>query len=205
MVLLTYLDSVHTRHSQTLYGHTGTVTGIFVYGRHILSCSTDRTIRVWAEVEGRKNLAYPWYEQVRVCEVWCSLSSSFWILHLSVHTHIRPHPHTSTPMFIFQQAVVATLDGWVRSMSFGRTDSPGDNGVFYAVRGRGRRRRDERKAFAIRAILLGEVPCEPFPLHHNQVSDVGSVVRVIPEEIVHDDGNMCVRRGSGGEEGVLLT
>ena len=51
----------HTRsHTQTLYGHTGTVTGLFVYGRHIISCSTDRTIRVWAEVEGRGNLAYPW-------------------------------------------------------------------------------------------------------------------------------------------------
>ena len=52
---------------QTLYGHTGTVTGLFVYGHHILSCSTDRTIRVWAKVEGRQHLTYPWYEQqVRV-------------------------------------------------------------------------------------------------------------------------------------------
>ncbi len=49
--------------------------------------------------------------------------------------------------------MVATLDGWVRSMSFGCTDSPGDKGAFYAV------------------------------------SDVGTLVRVVPEEVVHDDGS----------------
>eukprot|EP00955_Chlamydomonas_euryale_P102347 365413-Chlamydomonas_euryale.AAC.11 len=47
---------------QTLYGHASTVTGVFVYGQHVLSCSTDKTIRAWKSVEGRKHLKYPWIE-----------------------------------------------------------------------------------------------------------------------------------------------
>lgn len=47
---------------QTLYGHKGTVTGIECYGNHILSTSTDGTLRVWKSAEGRQHLAYPWFE-----------------------------------------------------------------------------------------------------------------------------------------------
>ena len=51
---------------QTLYGHTGTITGLSVHGRFILSSSTDGTVRAWKEVEGRGQLLYPWYDlQVR--------------------------------------------------------------------------------------------------------------------------------------------
>ena len=32
------------------------------------------------------------------------------------------------------QSIISTMDGWVRSMSFGCSDSPGDPGVFYAVK-----------------------------------------------------------------------
>lgn len=47
---------------QTLYGHSGTVTSIFVYGEHILSCSTDTTVRAWKRAEGREHLRYPWFD-----------------------------------------------------------------------------------------------------------------------------------------------
>ncbi len=46
---------------QTLHGHSGTITGLFVYSSHILSSSTDGTVRVWRAVEGRAQLLYPWY------------------------------------------------------------------------------------------------------------------------------------------------
>ncbi|GAX81159.1 hypothetical protein CEUSTIGMA_g8592.t1 [Chlamydomonas eustigma] len=100
---------------QTLYGHSSTITGLFVYGNFILSCSTDKSIRLWRLMEGRENLAYPWFEL---------------------------------------QSTIATLDGWVRSMSYGNSGSPGDHGVFYAV------------------------------------SDVGTIVRILPDEVVHDDGSI---------------
>jgi WD40 repeat protein len=52
---------------QTLYGHTGTITGLFAYGPHIVSSSTDKTIKIWKAVDGRQQLVYPWYNlQVRV-------------------------------------------------------------------------------------------------------------------------------------------
>lgn len=51
---------------QTLYGHTGTITGIFPYDTCIVSSSTDKTVKVWKAVEGRAQLVYPWYDlQVR--------------------------------------------------------------------------------------------------------------------------------------------
>ncbi|KAL6753225.1 WD40-repeat-containing domain protein [Haematococcus lacustris] len=48
---------------QSLYGHSGTITGLFCYGHHVISGSTDKTIRVWRAVEGRQQLVYPWYVQ----------------------------------------------------------------------------------------------------------------------------------------------
>jgi WD40 repeat protein len=57
---------------QTLYGHSGTVTGLFVYGPHIVSSSTDKTIKIWKAVDGRQQLVYPWYNlQVRVKPTLC--------------------------------------------------------------------------------------------------------------------------------------
>ncbi|GFH30743.1 outer row dynein assembly protein 16, partial [Haematococcus lacustris] len=41
----------------------GTITGLFCYGHHVISGSTDKTIRVWRAVEGRQQLVYPWYVQ----------------------------------------------------------------------------------------------------------------------------------------------
>ena len=67
---------------QTLYGHTGTITGLSVHGSYILSSSTDGTVRAWTEVEGRGQLLYPWYDlQVRTVALisfdWCV---SAWLL-----------------------------------------------------------------------------------------------------------------------------
>ena len=57
---------------QTLYGHAGTVTGVFVYGSHIISSSTDKHIKAWKQVEGREHLAYPWFDlQVNPCMKAC--------------------------------------------------------------------------------------------------------------------------------------
>ena len=51
---------------QTLYGHASTITALHVYGNHVLSASTDKSIRAWRRVDGRQHLAYPWFElQVR--------------------------------------------------------------------------------------------------------------------------------------------
>jgi WD40 repeat protein len=46
---------------QTIRGHEGTITGLAVHGRLLLSCSTDQTLRVWQMDEGRELLLYPWY------------------------------------------------------------------------------------------------------------------------------------------------
>lgn len=55
---------------QTLYGHSGTITGLAVYSSYILSCSTDGTIKVWRAVEGRGQLMYPWYDlEVRYVKI----------------------------------------------------------------------------------------------------------------------------------------
>lgn len=51
---------------QTLHGHAGTVTALVVLGDYLISSSTDNTIKVWRQEEGRGQLVYPWYElQVR--------------------------------------------------------------------------------------------------------------------------------------------
>lgn len=47
---------------QTLHGHKGTITGIKVHGDHIMSSSTDGSVRVWRAVEGRGQLMYPWFD-----------------------------------------------------------------------------------------------------------------------------------------------
>lgn len=103
---------------QTLYSNGGTVTGIECYGAHILSISTDGTLKVWKGVEGRSNLKYPWYEQ--------------------------------------QQVLIAT-DGWLRSLVFGRDEGDDVSGTFFVS------------------------------------SDRGSVMKVLPSCIVHDDGNKLTK------------
>lgn len=47
--------------AQTLYGHAGTITGLFTYDQYILSSSTDKSVKVWKAVPGREQLVYPWY------------------------------------------------------------------------------------------------------------------------------------------------
>lgn len=47
---------------QTLYGHAGTVTSLVILGDYLLSSSTDNTIKVWRQEEGRGQLVYPWFE-----------------------------------------------------------------------------------------------------------------------------------------------
>jgi WD40 repeat protein len=55
---------------QTLYGHSGTITSLFVQADSIMSSSTDGTVRAWRAVEGRAQLMYPWYD-LQVCvSVW---------------------------------------------------------------------------------------------------------------------------------------
>ena len=67
----------------------------------------------------------------------------------SLHTPPLPPPSASSPRCMLHvvltliltsstlpvpQSIISTMDGWVRSMSFGCSDSPGDPGVFYAVK-----------------------------------------------------------------------
>ncbi|GFR51000.1 hypothetical protein Agub_g13326, partial [Astrephomene gubernaculifera] len=47
---------------QTLYGHSGTVTSLVILGDYIVSSSTDGTIKIWRQEEGRGKLVYPWFE-----------------------------------------------------------------------------------------------------------------------------------------------
>mmetsp|Transcript_30067 Transcript_30067/g.77977 ORF Transcript_30067/g.77977 Transcript_30067/m.77977 type:complete len:848 (-) Transcript_30067:359-2902(-) len=77
---------------QTLHGHSGTITSIFVNSCYILSSSTDGTVRVWKAVEGREQLLYPWYDL---------------------------------------QAVVASVSGWARSMTYDRSQEVGDTGTYF--------------------------------------------------------------------------
>lgn len=49
---------------QTLYRHSGTVTALVVCGDHVISGSTDRTVRLWKVVDGCRALMYPPLEQV---------------------------------------------------------------------------------------------------------------------------------------------
>ncbi|KAG2447723.1 hypothetical protein HYH02_007183 [Chlamydomonas schloesseri] len=47
---------------QTLYGHSGTVTALVILGDYIVSSSTDGSIKMWRQEEGRGQLVYPWFE-----------------------------------------------------------------------------------------------------------------------------------------------
>ncbi|KXZ44857.1 hypothetical protein GPECTOR_61g810 [Gonium pectorale] len=47
---------------QTLYGHTGTVTSLVLLGDYIVSSSTDGSVKMWRQGEGRQQLVYPWFE-----------------------------------------------------------------------------------------------------------------------------------------------
>ncbi|PNH10255.1 Outer row dynein assembly protein 16 [Tetrabaena socialis] len=47
---------------QTLYGHSGTVTSLVILGDYIVSSSTDGSIKMWRQEEGRGQLVYPWFE-----------------------------------------------------------------------------------------------------------------------------------------------
>jgi WD40 repeat protein len=63
---------------QTLRGHDGSVNGLAVHQRLLLSCSTDRTIKVWHMDEGRELLLYPWYtlhETVHDSDSWLNAIS----------------------------------------------------------------------------------------------------------------------------------
>lgn len=51
---------------QTLYGHSGTVTALVILGDYIVSSSTDGSIKMWRQEEGRGQLVYPWFE-LQVC------------------------------------------------------------------------------------------------------------------------------------------
>eukprot|EP00656_Telonema_subtile_P020501 TRINITY_DN2161_c0_g1_i1.p1 TRINITY_DN2161_c0_g1~~TRINITY_DN2161_c0_g1_i1.p1 ORF type:complete len:516 (+),score=127.56 TRINITY_DN2161_c0_g1_i1:77-1624(+) len=54
---------------QTISEHDGTVLGLcsFDSERMLVSCGTDRKVKVWAPEEGRQLLLYPWF--VQVCEL----------------------------------------------------------------------------------------------------------------------------------------
>lgn len=144
---------------QTLYGHTGTVTGLFAYGRHILSSSTDRTIKAWKAVEGRGQLVYPWYDlqvglerEPGIVLLVCMLFHNCVCVTLRVCSSSMRALGYAHALWTFSQATVATLDGWVRSMSFDKSREVGDRGTFYAV--------DEH----------------------------GNILRVLPEEVHDDEG-----------------
>lgn len=91
----------HMQHLQTLYGHGSTVTGVFTYGQHVLSCSTDRTIRAWKRIEGRQNLKYPWFEQevrhhARMQGRGMCGHHTATICNLRAHMHTRMRAHART-------------------------------------------------------------------------------------------------------------
>ena len=46
---------------QTLRGHGGTVTSLAYCEGVLVTCSTDCTIKVWKQDEGRELLLYPWF------------------------------------------------------------------------------------------------------------------------------------------------
>lgn len=115
---------------QTLYGHSGTITGLFTYGPHIVSSSTDKTIKVWRAVEGRAQLVYPWYDlQVRhrcLATLKYTLLTTLAVCVLSgVGVSRRNMLSSITTLLLCPQATVVTLDGWVRSMSYDRSNQVG--------------------------------------------------------------------------------
>ena len=53
---------------QTLVGHGGTITAIQYGDGCIISCSSDKTIKVWQAEPGRQNLLHPWFSVVQTIE-----------------------------------------------------------------------------------------------------------------------------------------
>ena len=53
---------------QTLSGHGATITDVKYGDNRVISCSNDKTIRVWQAEKGREYLLHPWLMCVQVIE-----------------------------------------------------------------------------------------------------------------------------------------
>lgn len=57
---------------QTLVGHGGTITALDfgggLRGQRLVSCSTDRTLRIWCTVPHRELLLHPWFDVCQIVE-----------------------------------------------------------------------------------------------------------------------------------------
>lgn len=127
---------------QTLHGHKGTITGIEVHGDHIMSSSTDGSVRVWRAVEGRGQLMYPWFDLQVGRGVAALLNAGVTIMSNDgcSYTHTlgdqaqvftrAHHPAPHAPL-LTAQAVVASMNGWARSLTYSRSNEVGDRGTFF--------------------------------------------------------------------------
>ena len=64
---------------QTISAHTATVTALAAHCDVLLSCSCDKTMKVWKADEGRSALKYPWFvvKQLFVFDYWTTCVWSF--------------------------------------------------------------------------------------------------------------------------------
>jgi WD40 repeat protein len=53
---------------QTLVGHGGTVSDVKYGDDNLISCSIDKTIKIWQAETGREHLLYPWYTCMQTIE-----------------------------------------------------------------------------------------------------------------------------------------
>eukprot|EP01065_Artemidia_motanka_P011779 TRINITY_DN16422_c0_g1_i1.p1 TRINITY_DN16422_c0_g1~~TRINITY_DN16422_c0_g1_i1.p1 ORF type:complete len:753 (+),score=286.51 TRINITY_DN16422_c0_g1_i1:67-2325(+) len=61
------------------YGHDATVTALAAHCDTLLSCSCDKTLKVWRPDEGRSELKYPWFvvKQLFLFDYWTTCVWSF--------------------------------------------------------------------------------------------------------------------------------
>lgn len=71
---------------QTLFRHGGTVTALATYADHIVSGSTDNTVRLWRCSENCQALLYPPFEQVRIL-----VTMPAWIVSIAVADSVVQH------------------------------------------------------------------------------------------------------------------
>ena len=53
---------------QTLSGHGATITDVKCGDERVISCSNDKTIRIWQAEKGREYLLHPWLACVQIIE-----------------------------------------------------------------------------------------------------------------------------------------
>lgn len=71
---------------QTLYRHEGTVTVLATCADHIISGSTDNTVRLWRCSENCQALLYPPFEQARIL-----VTMPAWIVSIAVADSVAQH------------------------------------------------------------------------------------------------------------------